>query len=87
MEDFSEVKRAFYDALKINQSLTQFDMAGYNFPLFEKEEEYLKNCLLDNGRIISMQVPWHFKELKNILKRNARTVAEKRFKHTKLAVQ
>ena len=87
MEDFSEVRRAFYDALKINQSLTQFDMDGYDIQLFEKEEEYLKECLLENGRITSMQVPWKFKELESILKRNARTVAEKRFKRTKLATQ
>ena len=85
MEDLSEVRRTFYAALKINQSLTQFIVDGKNIRIFEKEEEYLKECLLENGRITSMQVPWEFEELDSILKRNARKVAEKRFKRTKLA--
>ena len=62
-------------------------MNAYGVKLFEKEEEYLKECLLENGRIISMWVGWEFEELESILKRNVRTVAEKRFKLTKLAVQ
>ena len=62
-------------------------MHGNGIKIFEKEEEYLKECLLENGRITSMRVPWEFEELKSILERNARTAAEKRFKRTKLAAE
>ena len=83
-----EGRRTFFDALKINQSLIEITWCGYNdAQLSAEEEEYFKECLLENGRIISMQVPWKIAELKSILERNARTAEEKRFKVTKLAAQ
>ena len=87
MKDCSEIRFVFFEALKINQSLTEFHMLGNcNQPCWE-EEEYFKECLLENSSIISIKVPWKFEELQSILERNAKIVEEKRFKTTKLAAQ
>ena len=65
-------------------------MFGYDWDQHDdpsaEEEEYFKECLLENSRITSMRVDWQFEELESILKTNARITEEKRFKITKLAV-
>ena len=55
--------------------------------LSTEEEQYFKECLVENSTVTSMEVPWNSLELESILARNKRTAEDKRFKITKLAVQ
>ena len=87
MENSSEIRRAFFDALKINPSLINFELDGEFEDEPAEEEEYYKECLLENSTITSMWVHWDFAELGGILARNGKMAEEKRFKITKLAAQ
>ena len=88
IEQCSEVRRALFEALKINQSLKEFYICGTcTTEPSEEEGEYFKQCLLENYSITYMEVPWDFAELKSILARNARIEKEKRFNRTKMAIQ
>ena len=88
IEGSSSVRRAFFEALKVNQSLIDFEISGYcNIQPSAEEKEYFKECLLENSIITSMRVPWNFEELERILERNTKMQEERRFKITKLAVE
>ena len=78
---FSETGDAFIDALKINESLTQFEVDK----ICSTMGPYRYNCILESE--FTSEAPCYFPEMKSVLARNARTQEEKRFKRSKLAAQ